>query len=63
MILKMKKLSSQEWAILILFIISIISLVLTVQLTAPEEEKSMYVDSMDGQEEDVLTYTWIENGR
>ncbi|SDH53796.1 hypothetical protein [Alteribacillus bidgolensis] len=57
---KMKQLSSQEWAILILFIISIISLVLTVQLTSYEEDKDVYVNTLDEEKEDVLTYTWVD---
>ncbi|WP_158738560.1 hypothetical protein [Alteribacillus sp. YIM 98480] len=57
---KMKQLSSQEWAILILFIISIISLVLTVQLTSYEEDKEVYVNTLDQEKEDVLTYTWAD---
>ncbi len=56
----MKQLSSQEWAILILFIISIISLVLTVQLTSYEEDKDVYVNTLDEEKEDVLTYTWVD---
>ncbi len=56
----MKQLSSQEWAILILFIISIISLVLTVQLTSYEEDKEVYVNTLDQEKEDVLTYTWAD---
>ncbi|SDH00929.1 hypothetical protein SAMN05192534_101305 [Alteribacillus persepolensis] len=58
MFTKLKQLSSEEWLILILFIVSIICLVLTVQLTSTEEGEGMSVHMLDEEHQDVVTYGW-----
>ncbi|MDQ0299225.1 hypothetical protein J2S78_001645 [Salibacterium salarium] len=61
MISKIKELSSQEWAILILFIFSIIALIATVEWVDNSDLDSSYVHEVEDVEDDVITYKWTSN--
>ncbi|RSL33255.1 hypothetical protein D7Z54_11550 [Salibacterium salarium] len=64
MISKIKQLSTQEWAILILFIISIITLIATIEWANQGENDNALVNKVEEVEEledNVLTYDWTSN--
>ncbi|MFZ4454244.1 hypothetical protein [Salibacterium aidingense] len=63
MISKIKQLNAQEWTILILFIISLFSLIATVEWVGQGEEDNAYVEHVDETNQpDRITYEWsVEN--
>ncbi|SFE37378.1 hypothetical protein [Alteribacillus iranensis] len=60
---KLKKLNSQEWGILLLFIISILCLVLTVKMTGHSEGESTLPVFAEGNNYEVESPLTVYNNK
>ncbi|SFP99938.1 hypothetical protein [Salibacterium halotolerans] len=57
-----KRISVQEWMILLLFILSIVMLIAVVEWSHTPEETGGYADAVKQEEpSDILSYNWAVN--
>ncbi|MFD2704719.1 hypothetical protein [Salibacterium lacus] len=57
-----KRISLQEWMILLLFILSIVTLIAVVEWSQTPEETGGYADTVKQEEpSDILSYDWTVN--